>query len=316
MNTSVSFIIVSYNTVDYLRECLESVYKHTNNIHEVIVVDNDSHDGSIAMVKNEFPDVKLIETGENLGFGVGNNVGVEHATGEYVMLFNSDALLTTDSAKILSQYLIDNPNVSCVCPRVVLPKTHIIQPKTFGFKPTAKRVWMQSLGLNRLFPSSTFFRGTDGEHRWSKEMKVGWVSGVCMVMRKEHYQAVQGFDDRFFMYCEDVELSLKLERFGDVVLYDDAEIIHYGGASSKSIESKVRNSVWQQQHLLIIVKDYFGKNQATLAKLGLFIGLFIRMCAGIIFIPKRGIKNNEGLQSAWARLKSLFNNQRFKKANS
>jgi GT2 family glycosyltransferase len=278
---------------------------HTHIQSEVIVVDNASTDGSVDMVKKEFPTVKLIESDKNLGFGLGNNLGVNHAVGEYVMLFNSDALLTMDTAQELVNYLEINNGVSCVCPRVVLPNTHVIQPKIFGFKPTAKTVLMQSFFLNRLFPKSTFFRGIDGDHRWAKKMNVGWVSGVCMFMRKQHYQFVNGFDSRFFMYCEDIDLCLKLEKFGDIIFYDDFEIIHYGGASSKTVSSVIRNSVWQQRHLLLIVKEYFGKTQWFLSAIAIFFGLILRLILGALVIPKYGINENLNLQSTWARILDL-----------
>jgi GT2 family glycosyltransferase len=299
-------VIVNFNTVDYLRECIVSIYLHTKTTPEIIVVDNASKDGSVEMVRNEFPQVILIASEQNLGFGLGNNLGVEKATHPYVMLFNSDAVLLSDTAKTLCDFMEKNPTVSCVGPRVLLPKTLQLQPKTFGFAPNAKRVIMQSLGLNRLFPQSEFFAGVDGDFRWGLEMHVGWISGVCMLMRKEDFQRVNGFDPRFFMYCEDIELCMKLNKFGDIVLLDTADIIHYGGASSKTIPSKVRNSVWQQRHLLIIVKDYFGSTQAFFARLIMLFGMLLRLVVALMLSYKKGIKQNEPLHSAWARFVELL----------
>jgi GT2 family glycosyltransferase len=303
---NISVVIVNYNTLDYLRECLESIVKHMPASTEVIVVDNASQDGSCAMVRAEFPQVKLIESENNLGFGLGNNLGVAQATQPYVMLFNSDAILQSDTAKALVEYLEKNPDVSCVTPQVVLPKTFEIQPKTFGFTPTPWRVAMQSFGLNRVFKHSHFFAGTDGDVRWAREMPVGWVSGVCMVMKRELYLKVGGFDPRFFMYCEDVELCMKLSAFGKIVLLDDFPIIHYGGASSKSVASKVRNSVWQQQHLLMIIHDYQGMLHAQVARFCMLLGMLLRLVATLFTIPKKGVQNNETLLSSWARFKTLI----------
>lgn len=302
----ISLIIVNYNTSDYLRECLASIYAHCQEAPEVIVVDNASTDDSVEMLHREFPQVKLIPSARNLGFGVANNLGATYAKGQYLILFNSDAYLAIDTPRVLAEYLQAHPEVSCVCPRVVLPNSGMIQPKTFGFTPTLKRVLMQSLGLNRLFPQSPFFRGTDGDDRWATEMEVGWVSGVCMGIRKADYLQVGGFDARFFMYCEDVELCMKLQKLGKIVLYDTADIVHYGGASSKHLSAKIRNAVLQQRHLLMIIQDYFGTLQSLFARPIILLGLLIRIAASLILIPKHGLTHNETLRASWARAVDLF----------
>lgn len=303
---AVSIVIVSFNTLDYLRECLSAVYQHSAASNEVIVVDNASTDGSIQMVRVEFPQVICIESAQNLGFGLANNLGVTRASQPYVLLLNSDAILKMDTANSLAHYLSQHHDVSCVMPRVVLPHTGAIQPKTFGFRPTAKHIFMQSLGLNRLFPKSNFFKGTDGDWRWATEMQVDWVSGVCMLMRTKDYLAVGGFDARFFMYCEDVDLCMKLSKLGKIMVYDDYPVMHYGGASSKSTAAKVRNSVLQQRHLLMIVHDYYGLAQAFLARIFIGTGLLIRIVASLAKTPSQGVSNNEALQSGLARFKDLW----------
>ena len=300
----ISIVIVNYNTPEYLCECLSSIDQYATNA-EVIVVDNASSDNSCALVKNRFPQVKLIESKQNLGFGLGNNLGVEQATQPYVMLLNSDAVLKSDTVSQLAAYLQAHPDVSCVGPRVVLPVTGEIQPKTFGFAPTLKGVLMQSIGFNRLFPRSDFFAGIDGDHRWAKEMRVGWISGVCMVMRTADYLSVGGFDKRFFMYCEDIELCMKLQKLGDIVLFDDFDVMHYGGASSKSVASKVRNSVWQQRHLLMIVRDYSGGLACVISRFSIALGLLFRLVVGVLIIPVKGTQANLTMISAYARLKDL-----------
>jgi GT2 family glycosyltransferase len=311
--TTISIVIVNFNTRSYLNECLAAVYQHVAPAPEVIVVDNASSDGSVEMVKADYPQVICLESDQNLGFGLANNLGVAKASQPYVMLLNSDAILRSDTANQLVQYLMMREDVSCVMPRIVLPETGVVQPKTFGFRPTAKHVFMQSLGLNRLFPACDFFKGTDGDKRWAREMQVDWVSGVCMVMRTKDYLVVGGFDARFFMYCEDIELCLKLGKLGKIMVYDDFAVMHYGGASSKSIAAKVRNSVLQQRHLLMIVHDYFGTTQARFARVFIAIGLVLRVVGGLIKLPSQGVTNNEVLQSALARFKDLWRNQPTKK---
>lgn len=313
MTALISIIIVNFNTVDYLRESLQSIYRHSKDGNEVIVVDNASTDGSVAMVEAEFPQVHLIKSEKNLGFGLANNLAVKAAKGDYVFLFNSDAYLLTDTPHALVSYMDAHPEVSCVCPRVILPDSGEIQPKTFGFTPNLSRIFMQSIGLNRLLPQSTIFRGIDGDFRWAKEMQVGWVSGVCMCIRRPDYLSVGGFDARFFMYCEDIELCMKLQSKGDIVLYDSAEIVHYGGASSKQLSSKVKNAVLQQRHLLMITDEYKGRFTGLLARVIVLLGLVIRLFASVLLAPKRGLCNNELLRTCWARILDILGTHKLKR---
>lgn len=303
---SVSIVIVNFNTKTHLHNCLRSVQQHCPTRTEVIVVDNNSQDGSVEMVKTRFPEVKLIASEVNLGFGMGNNVGVEHATQDYVLLLNSDAVLQQDTASALLDYMSTHPEVSCVTPRVVLPETFAIQPKTFGFLPSIKTVLMQSTGLNQLFPKSTLFSGVDGDYRWAREMEVGWVSGVCMLIRRADYLAVKGFDPRFFMYCEDIDLCIKLSARGKIVLLDDFDLIHIGGASAKTKKAKVRNSVWQQRHLLMIIRDYHGHLQQFAAKCVIGLGLSLRLVFAAVLTLLNDLEPSMLLLSTWARLRDLL----------
>ncbi len=303
---SVSIVIVNFNTKTHLHNCLTSVKQHCPASTEVIVVDNNSQDGSVEMVKTRFPDVKLIASDVNLGFGMGNNVGVQHATHDFVMLLNSDAVLQMDTVSALLDYVIAHPEVSCVTPRVVLPETYTIQPKTFGFLPSVKTVLMQSTGLNQLFPKAKLFSGVDGDYRWAREMEVGWVSGVCMLMRRADYIAVDGFDPRFFMYCEDIDLCIKLSTRGKIILLDDFDLIHIGGASAKTRKAKVRNSVWQQRHLLMIIHDYHGRMQQLVAKCVIGLGLSLRLVFAALQTLLNDLEPSMLLSSTWARLRDLL----------
>ena len=307
-------MIVSYNTIELLRECLQAVHQHSKNIAtQVIVVDNASSDNSPEMVMQEFPQVTLLKMTDNLGFGVANNIGVEAANSPYVMLLNSDAILLGDVGKSLVNYLATHADVSCVAPRVVLPNG-APQPKVYGQLPSAWRIWMQSLGINQVFPKQNLFSGIDGLLESAKSLQVGWLSGVCMVMRRQDYLNVGGFDQRFFMYCEDVDLCVKLNRsIGRVVLVGEPDVLHYGGASSKTVSAKQRNAVWQQRHLLMIVRERCGNLSWASSMIAIMFGLCVRLIAGVVLIPLRGIRFNDPLNMAWARLVDLV---RFNAANT
>lgn len=301
----LSIVIVSFNTRDMLRECLQAVFKHTADItFEVIVVDNASQDSSPAMVREAFPQVLLIELNENVGFGMGNNAGVKAARGRHLFLLNSDAILLENTPLALSQYLQQHPDIACLGPRIVCPSGQL-QPKTFGHQPSPWRLLMQSLGLAYL--GLRICEGVDGIQRSAPEMDVGWLSGVCLCLRREDYLAVGGFDSRFFMYAEDVALSGRLHRErGRVVLFDRFDVLHYGGAGSPNLDSRVRNAVWQQRHILQVCQDEYGRCARFVSTFLVAIGLLLRLAIALALLPTRGVRQNIGLHTSRARLLDIF----------
>lgn len=306
MNTpKLSIVIVSFNTREILRECLQAVFECTTDISfEVIVVDNASQDGSPAMVREAFPKVHLIELSENVGFGMGNNAGVDMARGNHLFLLNSDAILLENTPLALSQYLQQHHDVACVGPRIVCPNGQL-QPKAFGHMPSPWRLLMQSSGLAYL--GFRNFEGVDGIQRGEPEMDVGWLSGVCLCLRREDYLAVEGFDSRFFMYAEDVALCGRLHREGGrVVLLDRFDVLHYGGVASPDLDSRVRNSVWQQRHILQVCQDEYGRYAYLVSSCSVAIGLLLRLAVALVFLPVRGVRRNIGLHTTRARLQDVF----------
>ena len=304
----ISIIIVSFNTRELLRECLQAVYAQVQDTaFEVIIVDNASHDGSPAMVRECFPEVQLLALDDNRGFGGGNNAGVAAARGEFVFLLNSDAILLHNTPRALVDYLQTHADVACVGPRIVLPSL-ALQPQAFGHLPSPWRLLMQAIGGGRL--GMRLFEGVDGELRAGREQVVGWLSGVCFCLRRAHYVQVGGFDERFFMYAEDVALCGRLLPLGRSVLLDDFEVLHYGGASSPSAASRIRNAVWQQRHILLVCRDQYGRAAAVLGSLIVGAGLLLRLGAALLQAPRRGLAGNTLLQTSIARLLDLCGRRR------
>jgi GT2 family glycosyltransferase len=305
----LSIIIVSYNTIDLLRGCLKSIDKvisvQNDFAAEVIVVDNGSRDGSVQMVSSEFPSVHLLAENNNLGFGVANNVGANAANGEFLLLINSDTEVDNDVGRGLVEYLRSNPTVGCVAPKIVLPDG-TSQPKVLGNLPTPWRLLVQSVALNRLFNKSKLFSGIDIENYLDKEAVVGWVSGVCLCIRRSHYNSIGGFDPRFFMYCEDIELCLRIgKNIGSVVHLDAYPVLHYGGASSKSTSSRLRNTIWQQRNLLMTIHIHQGIISTILAKLIIAPGLLLRIAVGMLMTLGSTTGKPFLMRSAWLRLLDL-----------
>ncbi len=303
----LAIVVVNHNTADLTCECLDAVHRFVPmDTAEVIVVDNGSSDGSARRLGQRFPRATLVCLQSNVGFGEGSNRGVEAASATYVILLNSDAILHMNTPAALAEYLESHPEVACVGPRIELPDGSP-QPRVFGGLPSPWRVAMQSWGLSRLLPGWRLFDGIDGLRTEGRVTEVGWISGVCMAMRRSDYQAVGGFDPAFFMYCEDIDLCARLgRRFGRIMHVDDWAVTHLGGASSRPEAARLRNAVWQQRNLLRIVAREYSPAAQWLAGAAMVPGHLLRLAAGGLALLRSGGKDRLLLRSAWLRLLDLF----------
>jgi GT2 family glycosyltransferase len=231
----VSIIIVNYNTNILLKQCIASIYQHTKDIcFEIIVIDNASQDGSAEMIKYEYPNVILIESKENLGFGNANNLGAKKASGDFIFLLNSDTILLENSLKILYEYYekMGDPNIAVVGCRLldINRKPQI----SFGNFPS---IWQELFEFGpiiffRKFYNENLGPALAGEGSGIKE--VDYISGADMFFKKAIFDKIGGFDEDFFMYYEDTELCFRLKRIGyKIIWYPYTSIIHYAGASGQ-----------------------------------------------------------------------------------
>jgi GT2 family glycosyltransferase len=277
MSPRLAFLIVSYNTCELLDACLASVYRHTQGIpFEVIVVDNSSRDGSVAMVRNKYSDAIVLESGENLGFGRANNLGFARSRAPFVMLLNSDALLQDDAGSALVQFLEEHPDAGIVGPDVVL-MDGTRQTKTRGMLPSGRVMINQNLLLSRLFPRSRFFAGLYVETDWSPETRIGWVSGVCMTMRREAYEECGGFDPNIFMYAEDIDLCRRCGNLGWETWRVGAHPIkHLCGGSTKTTAQALNNRVLQQRNFLRMLDASLGPIGRASTRASFGVGLMLR----------------------------------------
>jgi hypothetical protein len=279
MNPQVSIIIVNYNTRALTEACLRSIEAQVRGVsHEVVLVDNASSDGSAEMVRERFPAVRLIENPCNLGFGVANNIGAGVARGEHLMLLNSDAELLSDSASALLEFLRAHPLAAAVGPRVLLPDGRR-QPMITGDLPGLRAVRNDALFLSRLAPG--FFPGIHHDEPGESVAEVGWISGVCMMIRRDAWEQVGGFDPSYFMYCEDIDLCRRFRQRGWTIVHlDDAAIRHHNGGSSKSAQQKLRSKLMQQRHFLSLLGNSLDARELKAAKFFLGVGLLLRMAVG------------------------------------
>ncbi|TBV27537.1 glycosyltransferase family 2 protein [Meridianimaribacter sp. CL38] len=221
----LSVVILNYNVQYFLESCLKSVQKAIDGIEaEIIVVDNNSSDRSCDMVKTHFPDVVLIENKENSGFSKGNNIGVSQAKGEYLCVLNPDTIVAEDTFKILLEFANGIENLGILGCRLVDGTGH--------FLPESKRnIPKPNVALKKLLGKPQSYYATQIEEEAVGEVPV--FVGAFMILKKEVYKEVGGFDEDYFMYGEDVDLSYKVLKAGYDNYYNgNTTIIHYKGEST------------------------------------------------------------------------------------
>jgi N-acetylglucosaminyl-diphospho-decaprenol L-rhamnosyltransferase len=229
-----SIIIVNWNVCTLLRRCLASVPASAgcDVSYEVIVVDNASHDGSVAMVQAEFPAVRLLANSTNRGFAGGNNQGIAASRGRALLLLNPDTTLAPGALAVLLATLDAQPQVGLVGPRLRNPDG-TVQPSRRRF-PSLATALIESTPLQPYIPALPLLqRYYLADQPDDQEQEVDWLTGACLLVRRTVLQQVGGFDERYFMYSEELDLCRRVRAAGWRILYQPAaEVVHYEGQSS------------------------------------------------------------------------------------
>lgn len=234
----LSIIIVNYNTEDLLQACLVSISETVKNLtYETVVVDNNSTDGSTDMVRHVFPDTRLVCNTANLGFSRANNQGYRHSRGEYLLFLNSDTLVLEGSVLGMFDYLRRHTEVGIVGPKI-LDSSH---------RPT--RSYMRFLDLKKLFlGSKRLWPFVDVEknrihfpaYDYHSTRPAEWLSGACLMTKRNVFVEAGLFDERFFLYLEDMDFCLQVTKLGYGIVYmPSAQIVHLFGGSSTGNDKKL-----------------------------------------------------------------------------
>ena len=227
----LSIIIVNWNSKDYVRECLRSLRKHVTSTYETIVVDGASFDDCAEMIAAEFPAVRFVQSQTNVGFGRCNNLGVQHATGEYLLFLNPDTEVTPGAVESLLGVAVADSEVGLVGARL-LNTDGTLQTSSVQALPTPLNQALDSNFLRRVFPRWRLW-GTCAAYTSSTPVPVEAVSGACMLLSSVLFARIGGFCPRYFMYAEDMHLCWDVSKFGKRVVFQPAaNIIHHGGGAS------------------------------------------------------------------------------------
>jgi N-acetylglucosaminyl-diphospho-decaprenol L-rhamnosyltransferase len=241
----VSVVVVTWNALPWLAECLESVRGR-----DTIVVDHGSTDGTLELVREQYPEVRLIEQ-ENKGMGGGNNAGMRAADGRYFFLLNSDAWVEDDGLDKLVAFADAHPEAAVVGPRLV-NADGTLQRSARG-EPTLWRLATEYLFIRKLAPRSRRLNPLyRGEFAHDRAEEVDWLSGPALLVRRDAADAVGLFDEDFFMFSEEVDWMTRFRRAGwKVLFFPDAQVVHVGGAShggSLYVENLRGHLRWFDKH--------------------------------------------------------------------
>ena len=270
----VSVIVVNWNTREYLRECLSHLYQNPppNVSFDVWVVDNASSDDSVDMVKREFPQVRLICNAENAGFSRANNQAIRASNSRYVFLLNSDATTHPGALDALIEYADMCPRSGVMGPKVLNPDGSL-QSSCRSF-PTLWAGFFRNTKLGRFFPNNKYLKQymlSDLDH--SKVSIVGWLSGCAMLIRRELIDKIGDLDERFFMYCEDVDICKRCWDAGYEVTYmPRAVVTHAIGKSSDMNYEKMTGQLFDSWYLYYV--KHFAQ-RGRLRRIAVHYGLWL-----------------------------------------
>jgi len=298
-NVQLTISIVSYNTKALLNNCLDSIYKNIKNISfEVIVVDNNSTDGTIEMLEEKFPRIKLIKNKENVGFAKANNQAILKSRGKYFLLLNSDTVVLPGSIEKMMEFMDSNLEAGAVSCRLIFPDgspqpwinvysnmgtnlwiilLRIFQVKRLISKPGWRRFLIKYFKRILGKAINSYF---DCYRNGQVIREVDFGSGACLLVRREVIEKVGLLDENFFMYYEDADWCIRIKRAGwKIYFLSNVKIIHYEGKSSNDLIWRI--SPPRYKSACYFFKKYYGRKSVVLLKvlvigsLTMQIGLWI-----------------------------------------
>jgi len=278
----LSVIIVNYNVAYFLEQCLLSVFKAIDSIEsEVFVVDNNSVDGSVEMVREKFPQVQLIANKDNPGFSIANNQAIRLSKGEYVLLLNPDTVVQENTFTKCVDYMDTHTDVGGLGVRMIDGKGNFLPESKRGL-PTPWVSFYKIFGLTKLFPKSKKFGQYQLTYLPENETnEVDVLSGAYMFMRKEVLDKVGLLDEQFFMYGEDIDLSYRIQLGGSKnVYFPETSIIHYKGESTK--KGSVNYVLVFYKAMEIFAKKHFKGKYSALILGVIQLAIYLRMTLAIL----------------------------------
>lgn len=290
--TDLSIIIVNYNVKEFVQNLLYSIEKARQNYNiEIFVIDNASDDGSVEIIREKFPYVNLIANKTNIGFGAANNLAMSKSSGRYLLLINPDTIVKEDTFQKMIEFFDSHPDAGIAGCKVLNPDGTLQLACRRSF-PGPWTSFTKVTGLSTLFPKSRLLARYNLTYLdENKTYEVDAVSGSFMMMRKDAYDKIGGFDEQFFMYGEDIDLCYRTQKSGYKVYYvHGTEIIHYKGESTKRSSIDETKVFYQAMHLFVrkhlsssFIVEIILQFAIFIRKIFAFLNVYKVVILGILF---------------------------------
>lgn len=274
----ISVIIVNWNSKDYLRACLQSLARHhpADLATEVIIVDGGSFDGCGEMLAKEFPYVVFIQSPDNIGFARANNLGARQARGQFLLLLNPDTEFVEDSLTVMHATLTAYPGIGAVGCRL-LNSDRSLQTSCVQAFPTVLNQLLDSEFLRERFPRSALWGMQALHDRGEQPRAVEVLSGACILLRHECFEAVGGFSKEYFMYGEDLDLCFRIRSAGWKVCHvSTTRLLHHGGGSSRQAAGDFSN-IMMRASVHRFIKTHQGPMAAAAYRITTSLGALVRL---------------------------------------
>ncbi|WP_024516269.1 glycosyltransferase family 2 protein [Bradyrhizobium sp. Tv2a-2] len=277
----LSVLIVNYNTAHLLDRMMGALSASRSSLRiQVIVVDNCSRDNSVELLRSHFPDVELITSPTNIGFGRANNLALSKAQGRFILLLNTDAFVSADTLSKTVQYMQEHPDCGVLGVRLTCENGDL-QPSCRYF-PTPWNLFLNRTGLEQVFPATRMVDDMSWDH--ASVRACDWVPGCYYLISRRAIDLVGLFDPRFFMYCEEVDHCRRVKAAGmNVIYYPHSTVIHLGGESAKAdgvLDSSRQISTLQIESELLYFRKHYGIG-------GVLTSVFLTVFADIVTTAKR-----------------------------
>jgi GT2 family glycosyltransferase len=284
IDTNLTIIIVNWNTREMLKNCLESIMENKGfQKIRIIVVDNASKDGSREMLETLFPEVKLINSGSNIGFGKANNLAIRYANNPLIFFLNPDTVVMKGTLEGMVDFMRFHPTVGAMSCKITYPPAQTEIVGTDGGAQTLGLQWVPSplkILLKMLFLSDKVIQKFKNYLPYKDPHESGYVSflaGACLMVRREVLEQIGCFDERFFMYGEDYDLCRRIKDAGWQLYYmSEVKIAHYVGGASRRTTSQF-STLMMCQSVSQLMEKYYGQVGKSLYRIVIFSGSCFRL---------------------------------------
>lgn len=286
----LSIVIVSWNTAVILGQCLDSILANPPaGEYEIWVIDNASTDDSITMLKEKYPQVKLIENDHNPGFAGANNQGIQQSQGDYILLLNPDTLVLDDALNVMLAWMETHPEAGAIGPHILNPD-RTLQTSTYP-RPTLSREFWRLLKLDKLRPYGVYHM-----EDWPLDQPrpVEALLGACILLRRDLVQTIGLMDEDYFMYTEEIDYCYRIEQAGwDLYWVPGAKIIHYGGQSTQQVATDMFLQLYKSK--LRYFRKHYGRFAGFLYKCILLIATLFRLILAPLALFQSGEKKEKNV---------------------